>query len=1232
VRIEIINPSKALNKAYFKQSLKREQIETFKTQLVRLFERINEKESEEHLKNIVSDFLKDTYYKHINEINTKGRKDLVIHNGAKSTDAVAVIIEAKKPGNPEMITSAKPNAKALHELLHYYLNERFINNNKELKYLIITNMWEWYIFDAQDFEKLFFENKKLLKEYEEWNQKNLVGTTTEWFYEQSAKPFIEKEIDSITAVYFDLKRFEKLIRSTNDKDDEALINLYKILSPEHLLKKSFANDSNSLNREFYNELLHIIGLEEIKEGSKKLIQRKSADRRNEGSLVENAINVLKRNQRDATLTAKEDVTENELYSFALELCITWLNRILFLKLMEGQLIQYHNGNEIYKFLNNERVKDFDELDELFFEVLAVPEEKRSSSVKSKFHHIPYLNSSLFEETGLEKKLVYISGLKDRLEMPTFTNTVLKDAHGKRITGTKNTLHYLFEFLSAYDFASDTKAKIQEQNKTIINASVLGLIFEKINGYKDGSFFTPGFITMYMCRETVRRAAVQKFKDSGIAEYKNVETFEELKDKIEYTDKTVRKEANEIINSLHICDPAVGSGHFLVSALNELIEVKHELRVLNYRDGSRIKGYTITIANDELIITDEEADELFSYNLNQHNKPFTEKQQLQEALFHEKKTIIENCLFGVDINPKSVLICRLRLWIELLKNDYYITGEDHQLQTLPNIDINIKCGNSLISRFALDADLKQALKSIKFNINDYKKFVYDYKNEQDKEVKHGLEKIINEIKNNFRTQISQNDPKKKRLDKLIGELYYRFTGNFLFEDEPEYGKNKKDSEEKVKLEAEIEKLNKKLDEYKNNVVYQNSFEWRFEFPEVLDDDGNFIGFDVVIGNPPYVTGPNAKADKEYYKANYKTAEYQLDLYVFFIERSHQILYPNGIISLITPNSWLKNLKMESCRKFILEKFAIQSIHSNISNAFEEAQVDTMIFIAKKENSALTKNHFVAINAFFNNISYFKRNIIQSRFEKNEGYVFDVEVDETKLEIMKKVRKKSKKMYELFEITRGVNPYDAYTGQSQEIIKNKAYHSSYKKDSSFLPELRGKHIFKYGYLWDEKHYISYGKWLAAPREEKFFKGERILFREILGENNFICTVINEDFIVDRSLYIALPKKGTNSKYVLGILASRLLGWYFKHDKNEFDSLFPKIRVEEFRNLPIKSLEAQQPFITLVDQILSAKKQNPLADTSVLERQIDLMVYHLYDLTYDEVKLIDETVSKEEYFSLK
>ncbi|HXL55915.1 MAG TPA: hypothetical protein VN958_06650, partial [Chitinophagaceae bacterium] len=546
MRIEIIKPSKVLNKAYFKQSLKRQQIETFKTNLRRLFERVNEQESEEHLKNIVSDFLKDTYYKHINEINTKGRKDLVIHNGIKSSDPVAVIVETKKPNSNEMISVSKSNTKAFHELLHYYLNERYINNNKELKYLIITNIWEWYIFDAHDFEKLFFENKKLLKEYEEWHNNHLVGITTDWFYEQVAKPFIEKEIEALTAAYFNLKQIEKIILHA-DNNDDTLIDLYKILSPPHLLKKSFANDSNSLNKEFYNELLHILGLEEIKEGGKKLITRKAAERRSDGSLLENTINVLKSRNRlgvrtDASLTNDEAA----VYSIALELCITWLNRILFLKLLEGQLIQYHNGNNQYAFLNNQRVKDFDELDELYFEVLAIEEIKRTTTVKEKFGNIPYLNSSLFEPSELEQRYLFINNLKDRLTISVFNNTVLKDANGKRIGGVKNTLHYLFEFLAAFDFASDDKAKIQEQNKTIINASVLGLIFEKINGYKDGSFFTPGFITMYMCRETIYRAVVQKFKDSNIAAYKNINDFEELKDKIEYADKAVRKQANGLI--------------------------------------------------------------------------------------------------------------------------------------------------------------------------------------------------------------------------------------------------------------------------------------------------------------------------------------------------------------------------------------------------------------------------------------------------------------------------------------------------------------------------------------------------------------------------------------------------------------------------------------------------------------------------------------------------------------
>ena len=232
-------------------------------------------------------------------------------------------------------------------------------------------------------------------------------------------------------------------------------------------------------------------------------------------MLENTINVLRIRSKVGVEQAASDspLQSNDLYfETALELCITWLNRLLFLKLLEGQLISYHKGDRAYTFLNSNRIEDFDELNELFFEVLALRVNERSPSVQAKFGNIPYLNSSLFEESDLERATIRINELKNRHDLPLYGATVLKGGSGKRLTGNKNTLTYLFEFLDAYDFSTEGSAEIQEQNKTIINASVLGLIFEKINGYKDGSFFTPGFITMYICRETIRRAVLRKFND------------------------------------------------------------------------------------------------------------------------------------------------------------------------------------------------------------------------------------------------------------------------------------------------------------------------------------------------------------------------------------------------------------------------------------------------------------------------------------------------------------------------------------------------------------------------------------------------------------------------------------------------------------------------------------------------------------------------------------------------
>ncbi|MBK6988747.1 MAG: hypothetical protein IPH33_11235 [Bacteroidetes bacterium] len=428
---------------------------------------------------------------------------------------------------------------------------------------------------------------------------------------------------------------------------------------------------------------------------------------------------------------------------------------------------------------------------------------------------------MFEISELEDQTIKINSLDDALDLDLYSGTVLRDAKNKPIAKSLNGLQYLFDFLEAYDFASEGSEEIQEDSKTLINASVLGLIFEKINGYKDGSIFTPGFITMYMCRQAIRLAVLQKFKD---AYGWKCEAFEDLKNYM--ADRRTGKdvlEFNALINGMHICDPAVGSGHFLVSSLNEIISIKAELGILADDKGVRLSGYEIEIENDELIVTYNDGQDIFEYQVN-NGSINKETQRVQKSLFHEKQTIIENCLFGVDINPNSVKICRLRLWIELLKNAYYTEETKFkELETLPNIDINIKCGNSLISRFALDADLSKALKSIKYNINQYKGFVHDYKNAHDKELKRGLEQIINSIKNDFRVEISSNSKELKDLNKWKGELINLTMQTDLFEKTP---KEKKDYDLEVKkLTEKISKQEALIEDIKSNAIYRNAFEWR-----------------------------------------------------------------------------------------------------------------------------------------------------------------------------------------------------------------------------------------------------------------------------------------------------------------------------------------------------------------------------------------------------------------------
>ena len=1268
MNLNILKPRKALNKAFLKVKAQRTEIELFKTNLIDLLDKINETESEEFHKNIVSDFLKNTYYNATHYINTKGRNDLVIHNSNSASGTVGVIVEAKKPTNKaEMLKPDNINTKAFQELVLYYLRERITEKNLEIKHLVATNIYEWYIFDASVFEKEFAQNKNLVKQFTDFEEKRLSGDKTDFFYKNIAQPAIEAIKHEIVFTHFDIRHYDKPLRNNDKKDDTVLIALYKLLSPEHLLKLPFANDSNSLDKSFYTELLHIIGLTETKDGSKKLIQRKKEGERNSGSLIESAIFQLDNLDKISRLEKPSqfgDTNAERLFSVALELAITWINRILFLKLLEAQLLKYHKGDTSFAFLNLDKVQNFDDLNNLFFSVLARKPQERNDEVKKLFANVPYLNSSLFEPTEIEHSCLFISQLKDG-KLPFLSSTVIKNNSGQKRTGELVTIEYIFEFLNAYDFASEGSEEIQEDNKSLINASVLGLIFEKINGYKDGSFFTPGFITMYMCRETIRRAVVQKFNETKGWDCANID---QLYDKIDD-----RKEANTIINSLKICDPAVGSGHFLVSALNEIIAIKSDLRILQDHSGKRLKEYSVVVENDELIVTDEDG-KLFEYN--PKNK---ESQRIQETLFHEKQTIIENCLFGVDLNPNSVKICRLRLWIELLKNAYYKAPDYSELETLPNIDINIKCGNSLISRYALDADIKTALKRSKWTIDSYRLAVMTYRNAQSKDEKRSMETLINQIKNDFESEIAINDKRKIKLSNARGELLTLTTQTSLFE---RTKAEKQAWDKQVKLLTDnITALETELEEIRSNKIYENAFEWRFEFPEVLNDEGEFVGFDVVIGNPPYFsisTDDNLKIIADLYKTYVQTG----DIYALFYEKGINILRKNGIQSLIISNKWMRANYGFALRKYIIgnsNPLILVDFGQNL--IFDNAIVHTNIIIAEKNG---IQNKLDAIrfedNAFYNYVNEFDTYIAKNKIHNLEINQNPWNVIQNNLSVLKQKIESNFAPLKDWNINfnRGVltglneafiidgdthNSITQKEPNSAKLVKpilrgrdTRRFYADFKdfwiinipkgytiksniKDQNILNEPQpryGNMIIDEAWEWLQTNHSTIAKHLlpfkqkAEKRDDKGdywwelracayineFEKPKIIFSEIVSEPQFYYD--EKAYYPEATVFFITGEK---LKYLTGLLNSKAVTFFFKSFYMGGE-LVGKIRYKkaflEQTPIPNPSNSEELAIVNIVNLIITLKQERK--DTTALESEIDQLVYKLYGLTEEEIKIVE------------
>lgn len=1044
---KIYSPSEFLKEKKFREiPVEQEAYARFKKALLNNLAPQPDDDPESNYSNAVKAILDDTFYKGKNKIaQRKGvNTDLNIFEDNTTSSSPIVLIEMKKPSEKgDMLSEKNLNRKALHELILYYLTE-FLgkDHNNAIRYLIASNGYEWFIFEETMFRRLF-TSKRFKQEYDKVNpdEPTLYRERTKEFY-----AYISKEVESegltedISCIHFSLKGWDKM-------SEQKLSAICKLLSPYFLLGKRH-RDANDMNDAFYKELLYIIGLEESSEKGKITIQRLPEDRREPGSLLESTISFL---------AAHDNLTETEKYDDALELVLTWVNRLLFIKLVESQVINFNSSEdkEKYEFFKEEKIKDFRSINDLFFKVLALPKESRDEEVSKKFPEVPYLNSKLFECSYLEHSLITkISSLNVTMMKP-YKDTVITYA-GRKIKDEISNINYLINFLAKYNFGEARK----DDTRELINASVLGKIFEKINGYKDGAVFTPASITNFICKETLERGVLRKLNERIGCQ---CQTLLELKAQV--SSYGLRK-ASDAINELRVCDPAVGSGHFLVSALNRLVAIKAELGVLlDENDQPLTHSYNISVSEDDELEV-KHGCQHFSYK-----KGVDELTRIQKALFHEKVEIISHCLFGVDLNPKSVDICQLRLWIELLKNAYY---DGDKLVTLPNIDINIKQGDSLLHNLALDFDIASILKKNDFSVSTYKEINTNYKSAE-KSMRREYDRILKSIQKQL-LYFSKNKNEKlyKKREKLAEELRRRGFIGYL---NPLFHREEITDEHTKEL---VEEIASKLEDVKAQIaererIYDNAFEWRYMFPDVLADDGTFEGFDCIIGNPPYIQLQSMKqVTDEYGKKGYVSFRRTGDICVLFYEWCVSLLREGGYLTFITTNSWMRADYGKSLRQFfegsnvnpmmLIDFFTFQ--------VFRDVTIRTNILMLQK-----SENQNKLMCCMVEDEKAFKLKDIGKFYEENKkeysyaGRSSWVFLDSEKETFINTIKERGTPLVNWrvkinYGIKTGYNPaFWISTEKYQEMIARDE-----RCKEILVPHLRGRNIKQYQIEWEGSYLIN------------------------------------------------------------------------------------------------------------------------------------------------------------------
>jgi type I restriction-modification system DNA methylase subunit len=810
-----------------------------------------------------------------------------------------------------------------------------------------------------------------------------------------------------------------------------------------------------------------------------------------------------------------------------------------------------------------------------------------STALSLFADIPFLNGGLFEcldrtEEGTEKKR-YLDGFSrnpkkrphvpDRLFFDSGETADLSTAYGdsKR---NREKVSGLISILNRYKFTIVENTPIDQE--IALDPELLGKVFENLlASYNEetkttarkqtGSFYTPRPIVDYMVDESLKAHLTRALVEQARMKEPDARTGLDLL--FAYTEKEHAFTPSEVatliaaIDALKILDPACGSGAFPMGVLHKLVFILGKL------DPDNERWKQTQLAKLDSAPMREELERAFAENNDDYGR---------------KLYLIENCLYGVDIQPIAIQITKLRFFISLVCDQKTNRNkkDNHGIRPLPNLETKFVAADTLIGLPIPEPDLF---------------------------IKNLIEPIEKEIETAYHGHFNiQRRDQKLALQKRIKSLRLKLSDAIV----NGLGANKNaDVTKKAQHVAEWDPFDPQSS--------ADFFDPHWMFGRSLAD-----GFDIVIGNPPY-GAEIAPHTRQVIARLYKHQNNPADSYLLFTERAHQLLKPNGLVSYIVSNTWLQSLTFQKIRKFLTSVFTWRGLLVVRTKVFA-AVVDTNVFLFEKRNPAATGTF--PIDFYTDEGVQHAHRLSWAEIPKN-GDAINVVFNPRSQALFRKISGTSSPLKAMADVYNGVKPFEKGKGtppQTAETMRKKPFVAegcSKPAGKNWMPLLRGSLINRYVTLWDNDSWIQYGSWLAAPRDASIFEAPEKLFVRQTGDS-IITTHGVEGFVARNNLHIILPKNGTKLLFVLGILNSRCVDFLYSFINPEKGEALAEVKKNHVEEIPIPNATAmqQKPIIDSVTKILATKRANPAAETSTMEREIDQQVYALYGLTPEEIAIVE------------